>query len=249
MLCCHCSGRPGGGPSRNCVHLNRLHREILRSGLPGRPQSASAPSAGCHKARPGAAGESRRSRRITAQPATTDPSGRAMRPALGRARTPAEPWPTRRGLLRRVLVRRRLLLRGTDGCARNRTAPLMAPNAMPGRQARRLLRPCRAGAGLQRPHALGRGSFRPRLDGELNRLPFAERTKALHLDFGLVTEQILAAIVGRNEAVALGIVEPLHFSVHCWPSLSGTFPVPDQLQALLCTGSVRDCRGLGMRFD
>jgi hypothetical protein len=34
-----------------------------------------------------------------------------------------------------------------------------------------------------------------------------------------VTEKVLASIIGRDEAITLGIVEPLHFTVHCVPSL------------------------------
>eukprot|EP00475_Leptophrys_vorax_P008608 TRINITY_DN1557_c0_g1_i1.p2 TRINITY_DN1557_c0_g1~~TRINITY_DN1557_c0_g1_i1.p2 ORF type:complete len:139 (+),score=13.21 TRINITY_DN1557_c0_g1_i1:767-1183(+) len=47
------------------------------------------------------------------------------------------------------------------------------------------------------------------LDGELDDLVLVEATEALGLDAGLVDEELFAAIIGGDEAEALGAVEPL----------------------------------------
>src|SRR4051812_41560018 len=44
---------------------------------------------------------------------------------------------------------------------------------------------------------------------ERNLLRFLQRLVARHLDRAVVREEVLAAIIGRDEAEALGIVEPL----------------------------------------
>lgn len=45
---------------------------------------------------------------------------------------------------------------------------------------------------------------------ELDRLALAEGPETLHSDRGLVDEQIVAAIVGDDEAEPLLVIEPLH---------------------------------------
>ena len=47
-------------------------------------------------------------------------------------------------------------------------------------------------------------------DGELDLLALGEGAEAVGLDGGLVDEEILAAVVGGDEAEPLGVVEPLH---------------------------------------
>jgi len=42
---------------------------------------------------------------------------------------------------------------------------------------------------------------------ELHLLAIFERVEAVHLDCGEMREEILVAIVGRHESVALGVVE------------------------------------------
>src|SRR4051812_19603753 len=52
------------------------------------------------------------------------------------------------------------------------------------------------------------------VEGDL--LAFLQRLVAGRLDRAVVREQILAAVVGRDEAEALGVVEPLHGTCsHC----------------------------------
>src|SRR5688572_2065021 len=57
---------------------------------------------------------------------------------------------------------------------------------------------------------------------EFHGLSFFERLVAVHLDLGVMGEQILAAILRRDESEALRVVEPLHgaFSHFQLPSLS-----------------------------
>jgi hypothetical protein len=47
---------------------------------------------------------------------------------------------------------------------------------------------------------------------ELDALTLVELTVALHLDFGLVHEEVLPAVIRLDEPEALGGVEPLHRS-------------------------------------
>src|SRR6266545_67740 len=47
---------------------------------------------------------------------------------------------------------------------------------------------------------------------ELHELPFGERLEAVHLDSREVHEHVLATFL-FNEAVALGVIEPLHLSL------------------------------------
>ncbi len=61
---------------------------------------------------------------------------------------------------------------------------------------------------------LGEQPFGPFLNGELDRLPLGEHAESFHLDFGLVAEQIFAAIVRGDEAKAFGFIEPLYFTLH-----------------------------------
>src|SRR5205807_3115410 len=45
---------------------------------------------------------------------------------------------------------------------------------------------------------------------ELHALAFSERLEALRLNGAVMHEAVLAAILGRDEAEALGVIEPLH---------------------------------------
>src|SRR5688572_20768308 len=45
---------------------------------------------------------------------------------------------------------------------------------------------------------------------ELDALVFGQRLEAVALDLAEMGKQVLAAVVGGDEAVALGLVEPLH---------------------------------------
>jgi len=47
-------------------------------------------------------------------------------------------------------------------------------------------------------------------DGELDLLALGEGAEALRLDGRLVDEEVLAAVLGGDEAEALGVIEPLH---------------------------------------
>src|SRR5207247_7514271 len=47
---------------------------------------------------------------------------------------------------------------------------------------------------------------------EGHRLVFFQRFVAGHLDIAVMREQVLAAVVRRDEPETLGVVEPLHFS-------------------------------------
>src|SRR6266511_84567 len=64
---------------------------------------------------------------------------------------------------------------------------------------------------LQRPHVGGLGALRPRRDVELDSLPLFERAVAVGLDRAEMHEDVRAGL-GRNEAIALVGVEPLHGS-------------------------------------
>ena len=56
--------------------------------------------------------------------------------------------------------------------------------------------------------------FGPLLSGKLDRLSLVKGAEAIHLDFGLVEEQVFAAIVRGDEAEAFGFIEPLYFALH-----------------------------------
>ena len=49
-------------------------------------------------------------------------------------------------------------------------------------------------------------------DEELDDLALLEGAEAVRLDGGVVDEEVVAAFVGANEAVALVVVEPPHFA-------------------------------------
>jgi hypothetical protein len=46
-------------------------------------------------------------------------------------------------------------------------------------------------------------------DIELDDLPGFERFVTFHLNRGIVSKKILAALIGKYESIALGVVEPL----------------------------------------
>ena len=71
--------------------------------------------------------------------------------------------------------------------------------------------------GLEGAHAFGRGSFGAHLRGEFHRLPFTQGAESFHLDFGLVAEQVFAAVVRSDEPKTLGLIEPLDFASHLFP--------------------------------
>lgn len=56
----------------------------------------------------------------------------------------------------------------------------------------------------------GLGAFLLEGDVELDELADAEGAEAVGLDGGVVDEEVLAAVVWGDEAVALVVVEPLH---------------------------------------
>lgn len=53
-------------------------------------------------------------------------------------------------------------------------------------------------------------ALRTLLHFERNLLSFLKRFKALCLNFGEMSEEVLAAIVRGDKAKALGVIEPLH---------------------------------------
>src|ERR1044071_6360044 len=57
---------------------------------------------------------------------------------------------------------------------------------------------------------LGRGALGALHGVELDALALAERAEAAALDGAVMDEQVLAAVLGRDEPEALGVVEPLH---------------------------------------
>src|SRR5512136_1066160 len=61
-------------------------------------------------------------------------------------------------------------------------------------------------------HVLGLQAFGACRHLKLYLLAFNELAIPFHLDGAVMHKDIFAAIIGRNEAVALGIVEPLHRS-------------------------------------
>src|SRR5205085_1206973 len=59
-------------------------------------------------------------------------------------------------------------------------------------------------------HVLRGGALLPLHDVELDALAFVERLEAAALNGRVVHEQVFAAVLGRDEAEALVVVEPLH---------------------------------------
>ena len=66
-------------------------------------------------------------------------------------------------------------------------------------------------------NVLGGGTLGALLHVELYRLAFVDSAEALHFDVGLVTEQILPSIIGSDESVTFGFIEPFYFSNHYKP--------------------------------
>src|SRR3954470_20565634 len=64
------------------------------------------------------------------------------------------------------------------------------------------------GSGL--PDVLRLQPLRPLHDLELDLLPFRERAEAIHLDGGVMTEDVVSASILGDEAEPLRVVEPLH---------------------------------------
>src|SRR2546430_13762794 len=58
-------------------------------------------------------------------------------------------------------------------------------------------------------HVLGLQALRPLCDFELHPVAFGERAEPVHLDGGVVDEDLLAPLP-RDEAVPFAVVEPLH---------------------------------------
>src|SRR4051794_17756912 len=87
------------------------------------------------------------------------------------------------------------------------------------------------GHGSDRLDVDGFGAFFPRLGVEAHALAVVERAKALPHDAGVMDERILPALIGRDEAEALVVAEPLDGS-GCHRSLlptgcTGPFARPD----------------------
>src|SRR2546430_13357975 len=74
-------------------------------------------------------------------------------------------------------------------------------------------------------HVRGVQPFVASLYLELHHLPFSERLEAVHLDGREVHEHVLAALL-FNEAVPLGIIEPLHLSLSHSFRLLRSHPLP-----------------------
>ncbi len=71
---------------------------------------------------------------------------------------------------------------------------------------------------LQRPNGLCGQTFRSFLHLELHLLAFTKRAKSFHLNFGLMHEDIFAAVFGRNKSETFAIIEPLHMTDHTEPA-------------------------------
>src|SRR5580765_6478056 len=80
----------------------------------------------------------------------------------------------------------------------------------------------------QSHHVLGGGTLLPLHDVELDALALGQRLEAAALNRRVMDETILLSILGRDEAKALGVVEPLHFA-------SRTH-VYSLLEIVLCSG-------------
>src|SRR5688500_143738 len=68
------------------------------------------------------------------------------------------------------------------------------------------------GSGADSGDVLSGGALLALHDVELHGLALGERLEALTLDRAVVDEAVLLAAVGRDEAKALGVVEPLHLA-------------------------------------
>src|ERR1700733_1951219 len=77
--------------------------------------------------------------------------------------------------------------------------------------------PLRKGSASDLGDVLGGGALLALHDVELDPLAFSERLEAAALNGGVVNEAILLPVLRRDEAEALGVVEPLHRagSTHC----------------------------------
>ncbi len=60
------------------------------------------------------------------------------------------------------------------------------------------------------PNVVGRWPFRSLGHLVLNPLSLGQRSEPIHLDGGVMDENVLRAVFGRNESKTLRIVEPLH---------------------------------------
>src|SRR5207302_7672796 len=81
------------------------------------------------------------------------------------------------------------------------------------------------GGRLDANHVRGVQPFVASLHLELHYLPFSERLEAVHLDGREVHEHVLAALL-FNEAVPLGVIEPLHLSLSHSFCLLQSHPFP-----------------------
>src|SRR5205814_102947 len=81
------------------------------------------------------------------------------------------------------------------------------------------------GGRLDANHVRGVQPFVASLHLELHYLPFSERLEAVHLDGREVHEHVLAALL-FNEAVPLGVIEPLHLSLSHSFCLLRSHPFP-----------------------
>src|SRR5215204_508294 len=73
--------------------------------------------------------------------------------------------------------------------------------------------PAARGAAAEPRHVLRGRALLPLHDVELHVLAFVQRLEAAALDGRVVNEQILAPVLGSDEAETLGVIEPLHFSL------------------------------------
>src|SRR2546425_3300451 len=85
-------------------------------------------------------------------------------------------------------------------------------------------------------------------DLERDLLTLLQGLEAIHLDGGKVREQILTSVIGRNESISLGVVEPLdstcchflsflqHASPRCRGFSSRTPPPPGAAVSLAASG-------------
>src|SRR5947209_15030504 len=86
--------------------------------------------------------------------------------------------------------------------------------AMKKARTRRAFRCCSRAAcaarDLDRADARGRRALGAVGHFEFDLLALLQRLEAVHLDLGMMGEEVLAAVIRGDEAVAFGVVEPLH---------------------------------------
>src|SRR6266496_3503115 len=201
-----------------CSHIASRARPSSRriscdAAMPAIPASPAAPTPSHHSRRP-AASRARRRTRPWAETAITSSVAAVGRRTRGAWITLG--WSSCRCIAMAVPPAPRSGARGSNvggrirGFQRRRLRPLLA-RTCEGPASRRETGPSyEPGAALSLADVGRLQALRPLHDLELHLLSFREAAEAVHLDRGVVAEDVLATVVLGDEAEALRVIEPLH---------------------------------------